>query len=288
MLLHENSNKIPDKNNFSNKRACALCGRIIENKKAIEEIIDGDKYLFDSHNCITIFKKLAILYGHEFKSISIEEQYIYNPNWEIIVPKEHEFGIKNDIETDENETFQVIRDPFQVQDLVFKLAGSSKNEIQGIFSTSNAFHRQESMGMVPILQQLKGKNDKLRIRILTPFDDDIALVSQKLRNEFGIEIMNLEESSRIRASILLVDRKFVTYTELKDDTKKTSYEAIGVSFFSSIKSTVISYVTIFEIMWRQQELYQQISKFEQQIETYEQVNRQLNETIGNLKQQLKF
>jgi len=41
-------------------------------------------------------------------------------------------------------------------------------------------------------------------------------------------------------------------------------------------------------MWRQQELYQQISKFEQQIETYEQVNRELNETIGNLKQQLKF
>ena len=51
---------------------------------------------------------------------------------------------------------------------------------------------------------------------------------------------------------------------------------------------VKSYVTIFEIMWRQQELYQQISKFEQQIETYEQVNRELNETIGNLKQQLKF
>ncbi len=286
--MRENSNKIPDKNNFSNKRACVLCGRIIENKKAIEETIDGDRYLFDSHNCITIFKKLANLYGHEFKSISIEEQYIYNPNWEIIVPKEDEFDIKNDIEIDENETFQVIRDPFQVQDLVFKLAGSSKNEILGIFSTSNAFHRQESMDMVPKLQQLKEKNYKLRIRILTPFDDHIALISQKLRNELGIEIMNLEESSRIRASILLVDRKFVTYTELKDDTKKTSYEAIGMSFFSTIKSTVISYVTIFEIMWRQQELYQQISKVEQQIETYEQVNKRLNETIGNLKQQLKF
>jgi len=48
--------------------------------------------------------------------------------------------------------------------------------------------------MVPKLQQLKEKNDKLRIRILAPFDDYIALISQKLRNEFGIEIMNLEES----------------------------------------------------------------------------------------------
>lgn len=73
--------------------------------------------------------------------------------------------------------------------------------------------------------------------------------------------MNLDESSRIRASFLLVDRKFVLYVELEDDTKKTSYEAIGASLFSSIRSTVISYVTIFEIMWRQQELYQQLSKF---------------------------
>jgi hypothetical protein len=273
LLLHENSNKVPDKNNFGNKRICALCGRIIGNNEALEETIDGDRFPFDSYNCVTIFKKLANLYGHEFKSISIEEQYIYNPNWEIIVPKEHEFGLKNDIEADQNETFQVIRDPIQVQDLVFKLVGSSKNEILGIFSTVNAFHRQESVGMIPKLQQVKDKNNKLRINILTPFDDQIALISQKLKKEFGIEIMNLEESSRIRASILLVDRKFVIYTELKDDTKKTSYEAIGVSFLSTIKSTVISFVTIFEIMWRQQGLYQQISNFEHQIEKYKQENR---------------
>jgi hypothetical protein len=283
LLLHENSNKVPDKNNFGNKRICALCGRIIGNNKALEETIDGDRFPFDSYNCVTIFKKLANLYGHEFKSISIEEQYIYNPNWEIIVPKEHEFGLKNDIEADQNETFQVIRDPIQVQDLVFKLVGSSKNEILGIFSTVNALHRQESVGMIPKLQQVKDKNNKLRINILTPFDDQIALISQKLKKEFGIEIMNLEESSRIRASILLVDRKFVIYTELKDDTKKTSYEAIGVSFLSTIKSTVISFVTIFEIMWRQQGLYQQISNFEHQIEKYKQENRKLNEIIDNFK-----
>jgi hypothetical protein len=137
--------------------------------------------------------------------------------------------------------------------------------------------------MIPKLQQVKDKNNKLRINILTPFDDQIALISQKLKKEFGIEIMNLEESSRIRASILLVDRKFVIYTELKDDTKKTSYEAIGVSFLSTIKSTVISFVTIFEIMWRQQGLYQQISNFEHQIEKYKQENRKLNEIIDNFK-----
>lgn len=122
---------------------------------------------------------------------------------------------------------------------------------------------------------MKKNNDKLRIRILTPFDDHIDSVSKKMKDESDINIMNLDESSRIKASFLLVDRKFVLFVGLKDDTKKTSYEAIGVSMFCSIRSTVISYVTIFEIMWRQQELYQQLSKFRQRIETYELINKQL-------------
>jgi hypothetical protein len=113
------------------------------------------------------------------------------------------------------------------------LAWSTENEILGLFSTSNAFHRQERIGILPKLQQLKKNNDKLRIRIPTPFDDHIDSVS-------------------------------------------------------SIRSTVISYVTIFEIIWRQQELYQQLSKFRQRIETYELVNKQLNDTIVDLKHQLNF
>lgn len=257
--------------------------------RVLREKIDGYEYSFDSPNCITVFKKLANIYGHDFKTLSFDEQYIYSPKWESIVPKEQEFSkMKSKIETVEDETFQIIRDPIQVQDLVFKLAWSSEYEILGLFSTSNAFHRQERMDMIPKLKQMKKNNDKLRIRILTPFDDQIDSISKKMKDESDINIMNLDESSRIKASFLLVDRKFVLYAELKDDTKKTSYEAIGISFFSSIRSTVISYVTIFEIIWRQQELYQQLSKFRQRIETYELINKQLSDTIVDLKHRLDF
>ena len=56
---------------------------------------------------------------------------------------------------------------------------------------------------------MRKDNDKLKIRILTPFDDHIHLISKKLRDEWDINIMNLEERSRIRASILLVDRNCI-------------------------------------------------------------------------------
>lgn len=135
---------------------------------------------------------------------------------------------KKEAEKIENQVFQIIRDPSEIQELAFKLAWSTENEILGLFSTSNAFHRQERMGILPKLQQLKKNNDKLRIRILTPFDDHIDSFSKKMKDESDINIMNLDVSSRIKASFLLVDRKFLLLVGLKDDTKRTSYEAIGV------------------------------------------------------------
>jgi two-component system, OmpR family, sensor histidine kinase VicK len=43
--------------------------------------------------------------------------------------------------------------------------------------------------------------------------------------------------------------------ELKDDTKETSYEAIGLATYSNSKPTVLSYVTIFDTLWKQVILY---------------------------------
>ena len=284
-----NDNSDVSKKRFLSSATCALCGRIATLSRSIEETVDGDRYLFDSQNCITIFRKLTNLYGQEFKSISVREEYDYDTNLKTYVLREQELDVsKKEIEKIENQDFQIIRDPTEVQELAFKLAWSTENEILGLFSTPNAFHRQERIGILPKLQQLKKNNDKLRIRILTPFDDQIDSVSKKMKNESDINIMNLEESSRIKASFLLVDRKFILFVGLKDDTRNNSYEAIGASMFSSIRSTVISYVTIFEIMWRQQELYQQLSKFRQRIETYELINKQLNDSIVDLKHRLDF
>jgi len=285
--VYEQNNGILNKKNSDDGFICALCGKKFEKKESIQEKIDGYEYLFNSEDCMNVFKKLANLYWDEFKASIDDEQHISNPILASVMPKEQEFGkIKNNIDGTGNETFEIIKDPVQVQELAFKLAWSSESEILGLFSTANAFHRQERMGILPKLQEMRKNNDKLKIRILTPFDDDIRIISKKLRDEWNIKIMNLGEPSRIRASILLVDRKFVLYVELKDDTKYTSYEAIGPSLFSTIGSTVISYVTIFETMWRQQELYQQLSKFQKQIETYEQINKQLNDTIDDLTRRL--
>ncbi len=39
--------------------------RISKNDTSIEETVDGERYLFDSQNCIAIFENPANLYGQE-------------------------------------------------------------------------------------------------------------------------------------------------------------------------------------------------------------------------------
>lgn len=281
-------NEILNTENPNDKHTCALCGKTFRENKTIQEKIDGNEYFFNSEECMSMFKKLANLYGDDFKaSVCNDEQHVSNPILASLMLKEQEFGkMKNKMDINENETFEIIKDPVQVQELGSKLGASSESEILALFSTSNAFHRQERLGMLTKLQEMKKNNSNLKIRILTPFDDDIHKISKKFRDEWDIKIMNLGQASRIRASILLVDRKFLLYVELKDDTKYTSYEAMGLSLFSTIRSTVISYVTIFETMWKQEEMNEQLSRMKKQIETYEQINNQLNNTIFELKQRL--
>ena len=281
-------NEILNTENPDDKHTCALCGKTFRENKTIQEKIDGNEYFFNSEECMSMFKKLANLYGDDFKaSVCNDEQHVSNPILASLMLKEQEFGkMKNKTDINENETFEIIKDPVQVQELGSKLAASSESEILALFSTSNAFHRQERLGMLTKLQEMRKNNSNLKIRILTPFDDDIHKISKKFRDEWDINIMNLGQASRIRASILLVDRKFLLYVELKDDTKYTSYEAMGLSLFSTIRSTVISYVTIFETMWKQEEMNEQLSRMKKQIETYEKINNQLNNTIFELKQRL--
>ena len=283
-------NEILSTENPDDRHTCALCGKTFKENKTIQEKIDGNEYFFNSEECMRMFKKLANLYGDDFKaSICNDEQHISNPILASLMLKEQEFDkMKNKMDINENETFEIIKDPVQVQELGSKLVSSSESEILVLFSTSNAFHRQERTGMLSKLQEMRKNNSKLKIRILTPFDDDIHKISKKFRDEWDIKIMNLGQALRIRASILLVDRKFLLYVELKDDTKDTSYEAMGLSLFSTIRSTVISYVTIFETMWKQEEMNEQLSRMKKQIETYEQINKQLSNTIVDLKQRLKF
>jgi len=53
--------------------------------------------------------------------------------------------------------------------------------------------------------------------------------------------------------------------ELRDDSKTTFDEAVGLSTYSNSKAGVLSYVAIFEKLWQQTELYQKVKETNEQL-----------------------
>jgi signal transduction histidine kinase len=176
---------------------------------------------------------------------------------------------------------EILRNPFQIQKLVFELLKLAKDEILVIFSTANAFHRQEKTGALGLLFDIATKN-RLNIKIMTPVDNKIKEIKQQLenieiinglynntavqpeeipqakhdqkQNYKKIQIRSIERQQQTTISILIVDKKYSLAVELKDDSKDTMYEAIGLATYSNSKSTVSSYVSMFETLWFQTEL----------------------------------
>jgi signal transduction histidine kinase len=46
--------------------------------------------------------------------------------------------------------------------------------------------------------------------------------------------------------------------ELRDDTKESSYEAVGLALYSDSKTLAMSYASLFENIWKQTELYEKL------------------------------
>lgn len=67
-------------------------------------------------------------------------------------------------------------------------------------------------------------------------------------------------SADLQETILIVDRTVSFVIELIDDTKSTFEEAIGLATYSNNKSTVLSYVSIFESLWKLKVLYERLQE----------------------------
>jgi signal transduction histidine kinase len=77
-------------------------------------------------------------------------------------------------------------------------------------------------------------------------------------NDRGISTRFVDQQEGGRATILVVDNKVSLMMELKDDSKKTFHEAIGLSTYSNSKAGVLSYVSMFESLWKETELYEKL------------------------------
>ena len=251
-----------------NLHYCKELRKIVTEMRHLEGLVGGIAVSESEYMSTTTLREQQLLtqvFYSNAKEVVGQGQYIFDTFWHKAILaedriREIEEGIKP-------EFIETIRDPTKVQNIAFDLVKLCKEEILTIFSTSNAFFREESAGGLALLNEA-ARYGNVNVRILVPYDTRIKeLITSLETNDNSttykdrknkINIRFLEPGLETKISILIVDRKTSLAVELKDDTKDNIHQAIGLSSYSNSKSTVLSYVSIFETLWKQTEMYQQL------------------------------
>ena len=164
-----------------------------------------------------------------------------------------------EIESETKTFIDIIQDPAEIQKRYQALVASAKKQVLLFLPTTTAYRREEKIGIFESLEEAAGRGAD--IRILLPTDKEIeAKVQDKMKSKKGFEIRRIKTTSptESRSKIVIIDRREYLMVELKDNSKETFVEAVGSAIFSNSNSTVLSYVTMFDSLWKQSELYEKL------------------------------
>ena len=241
------------------------------------------------------------------KEVLEQQQYVFDSFWNKSVSAEQKIKeIEEGVVLGKTE---VIQSPKDIQQLFINMVKSAKREVLLVLPTINAFYREERIGIIEFLKQASEGDHRINVRILTPTNDaienivsatghhnneeerteqkqqiknkekrfDIRSIDIKSTNQDKDEVEGLaasvaEKSAVTTVTIVVVDRKESLVIEKKDDSKQNFIEAVGMATYSNSKPTVLSYISIYENLWRQTELYQQLKESTKQLQlAYEQL-----------------
>jgi hypothetical protein len=148
---------------------------------------------------------------------------------------------------------EIIENPKESIDRAYDISISARKELLVAFPTVNSFRRNVRTGMSVQLLKEEYSENNVTLRILTPVDNQIMQIIEELKkvlSQLDIRALN-ENTESNRVIIVLADRKESLIVEIKDNTKDNMYEAAGLSIYSNSKSIVLSYIAIFETLWKQ-------------------------------------
>ena len=197
------------------------------------------------------------------KDIVEQQKYVFESFWSKAIPaidriKEIEEGFILG-------STEVILIPSRTKELFIDLVKSAKEEVLLLLPTTNAFLREERIGILQLLREAAAER-RVNVRILTPINNMIQKIIQNImvdqaNNLFdiqAIETTSPEIAVVGTVTILVVDKKQSLAIEKVDDSKEDFIDAIGLATYSTSKPTVLSYISIFESLSKQVKLYEQL------------------------------
>ena len=199
-----------------------------------------------------------IIYS-DVKEIIEHQRFVFESFWSRARPAEQR--IREIEEGIESTDIEIIANPREALKIPYSLIKSAKYEVLGIFASANTFRRQIRAGVLHLFNEVLERG--VKVRILIPADEE--QISQIVNEEVSelpprLDIRSMDKNLHTQMGIIVVDRKNSLIIELKDDTKDSSYDAVGLAAYSNSKPIALSYTAIFESLWLQVQLFKESRK----------------------------
>ena len=196
-----------------------------------------------------------IIYS-DVKELVEHQQYIFDTFWNKAISGEQR--IREIEEGIEPSNIQVIQNPRESAELAYNIVKSAKEEVLRIFPSINAFRRQVPIDVMHLFREAIERGVKVRILIPAAELEIKQLINLVNLGFPYIDIRAIDESLYARIGIMVVDRKESLIIETKDDAKNNSFDVMGLAAYSNSKPIALSYTSVFESLWLQTELYEQL------------------------------
>lgn len=186
-----------------------------------------------------------------------QNQYLFDTLWNKAIPAEQKIA---EIEKGIQPTrIDFISNQRESVERAFEIMRNAKDEVMVIFATPHIFELSMTLAS-SIYAQMLQKNENIKIRLLTPSagEQTEKLAKIVLSENPRIQLRISDKDLQTRITILIADRKEVMIWEVRDDTSDDPYQASGIATYSNSESIASSYSAIFESLWKQTEMYEQL------------------------------
>ncbi len=205
--------------------------------------------------------------GRKIQSLLISNEPLYVSHFASVFEELWKTGveaaarIKNIEEGVDSTNIEIIENPRESLKLASNMVKNATQEVLIIYPSISAFRRQVKIGAMNLFKEIIEHN--VRVRIIIPSDErQIREIVDEVSFALAqLDLRCIDKSLETHIGIIVVDKKESLIIESKDDTKDNYYEAAGLSTYSNSKPIALSYASIFESLWKQGELYEQLKAY---------------------------
>ncbi len=163
-----------------------------------------------------------------------------------------------DIEEGHSVNIEIIPNADESLKLYYKLSELVKYEVLILLPSANGFFHTDKSSGFKFLNEIASKGVKVNVLGGSSHYDKKDIVDKTNSKYPKIEFRSLQLNLQVKNRIVIFDRSKTVVLEIKDDCAQNFHDAFGTMIYIDGKSTAMSYASIFDSLWRQTEMYEQL------------------------------